>query len=60
MTHNPRCDRGRSLMANVILFWSESLLRIKLSDMKVIKLFLKNGLTGFWEIFFYDDYNLLL
>ena len=32
MTHNPRRDRGRSLMANVILLWSDSLLRIKLSE----------------------------
>ena len=40
MTHNPRCDRGRSLMANVILFWSDSLLRIKLSES--YKAFLEN------------------
>ena len=39
-------------MANVILLWSDSLLRIKLSKLKS---FLKNCLKGFWEIF-YDNY----
>ena len=35
-------------MANVILLWSDSLLRIKLSKLKS---FLKNCLKEFWEIF---------
>ena len=39
-------------MANVILLWSDSLLRIKLSKLKS---FIKNCLKGFWEIF-YDNY----
>ena len=39
-------------MANVILLWSDSLLRIKLSKLKS---FLKNCLKEFWEIF-YDNY----
>ena len=39
-------------MANVILLWSDSLLRIKLSKLKS---FLKNCLKGFSEIF-YDNY----
>ena len=39
-------------MANVILLWSDSLLRIKLLKLKS---FLKNCLKEFWEIF-YDNY----
>ena len=39
-------------MANVILLWSDSLLRIKLSKLKS---FLKNCLKEFWDIF-YDNY----
>ena len=39
-------------MANVILLWSDSLLRIKLSKLKS---FLKNCLKEFWGIF-YDNY----
>ena len=39
-------------MANVILLWSDSLLRIKLSKLKS---FLKNCLKEFWDIF-YDNF----
>ena len=39
-------------MANVILLWSDSLLRIKLSKLKS---FLKNCLKELWDIF-YDNY----
>ena len=39
-------------MANVILLWSDSLLRIKLSKLES---FLKNCLKEFWDIF-YDNY----
>ena len=40
-------------MINVILLWSDSLLRIKI--VKVIA-FLKKCLKGFWEIF-YDNFH---
>ena len=39
-------------MANVLLLWSDSLLRIKLSKLKS---FLKNCLKEFWDIF-YDNF----
>ena len=43
-------------MANVILLWSDSLLRIKLSKLES---FLKNCLKEFWDIF-YDNYFFLI
>ena len=43
-------------MANVILLWSDSLLRIKLSKLES---FLKNCLKEFWVIFYVNYFYLI-
>ena len=49
---------GRYFIASVILLWSDSLLRIKLSKLKSV---LKRCLKGFWEIYMIITwYNLVL